>query len=77
MTYAGPDFDRILAEEEEIERRTRHFPVERIGYLCIQGYPNRICSGCTSACCEPVFAYPDPDIDGYDVQPAHDRYNNR
>lgn len=32
--------------------------VERIGYLCIQGYPRRICVGCTSACCEPVFAYP-------------------
>lgn len=34
-------------------------PVERIGYLCIQGHPNRICQGCTSACSEPVFAYPD------------------
>jgi hypothetical protein len=34
-------------------------PVEQIGYLCVQGYPKRICSGCTSACCEPVFAYLD------------------
>lgn len=33
--------------------------VERIGYLCIQGYPNRICGGCTSACREPVFAHPE------------------
>lgn len=48
--------------------------LERIGYLCIQGYPHRICSGCTSACNEPVFAYPEirrtkcpydhPDCDG-------------
>lgn len=29
--------------------------VYRIGYLCIQRYPNRICSGCTSACDEPVY----------------------
>lgn len=28
---------------------------KRLGYLCIQGYPNRICSGCTSGCCEPVY----------------------
>lgn len=32
--------------------------VEQIGYLCLQGHPHRICSGCTSACIEPVFAYP-------------------
>lgn len=36
-------------------------PTERIGYLCLQHYPNRICSGCTSACCEPVYAYPKRD----------------
>lgn len=33
--------------------------VEKIGYLCIQGHPRRICAGCTSACIEPVFAYPE------------------
>lgn len=33
--------------------------LEQIGYLCIQDHPHRICSGCTSACCEPVFAYPE------------------
>lgn len=33
--------------------------LERIGYLCLQRYPTRICQGCTSACSEPVFAYPE------------------
>lgn len=33
--------------------------LEPIGYLCIQNYPNRICKGCTSACAEQVFAYPE------------------
>lgn len=28
---------------------------ERVGYRCIQGYPSRICCGCTSGCWEPVF----------------------
>lgn len=32
--------------------------LERLGYLCIQGYPTRICGGCTSACCEPVYVEP-------------------
>lgn len=26
-----------------------------LGFLCIQGYPRRICSGCTSACSERVY----------------------
>lgn len=26
----------------------------RVGYRCIQDWPNRICCGCTSGC-EPVF----------------------
>lgn len=36
--------------------------VERTGYLCVQncgGKVRRICVGCTSACAEPVFAYPE------------------
>lgn len=32
-----------------------------IGYRCIQGYPNRVCSGCTTACNEPVAG---GDLDG-------------
>ncbi len=31
----------------------------RVGYRCIQGYPSRICSGCTSACSEAVFVEDD------------------
>lgn len=27
----------------------------QVGYLCIQGYPRRICIGCTSGCREPVY----------------------
>jgi hypothetical protein len=27
----------------------------QVGYLCIQKYPNRICSGCTTGCFERVF----------------------
>jgi len=30
--------------------------MERLGYLCIQSYPTRICLGCTSACSERVYA---------------------
>lgn len=26
-----------------------------IGYRCIQGYPDRVCSGCTTACNEPIM----------------------
>lgn len=37
--------------------------LEQIGRLCIQGYPNRICCGCTTGCIEPVFAYPIREID--------------
>lgn len=29
--------------------------MKKIGYLCIQGYPKRICVGCTSACATPVY----------------------
>jgi hypothetical protein len=38
--------------------------LERVGYLCIQDHPRRICRGCTSACCEPVFAYPEESPNG-------------
>lgn len=34
----------------------------RVGYRCIQGWSNRICSGCTSACSEPVFIEDDSPI---------------
>lgn len=29
--------------------------VKQVGYLCIQNYPKRICGGCTSGCCQPVY----------------------
>lgn len=36
----------------------------KIGYLCIQKYPKRICGGCTSACDVPVYVEDDvaPDV---------------
>lgn len=35
--------------------------VRAVGFLCIQGYPRRICSGCTSACSERVYVEAEPD----------------
>lgn len=58
--YVGDPFDdeaeaeAALVSLKGLEAST----LERIGFLCIQGHPNRICPGCTSACREPVFAYP-------------------
>ena len=33
----------------------------RLGYLCIQGYPHRICSGCTTACNQAVYVFQWPE----------------
>jgi hypothetical protein len=37
--------------------------VQSIGYLCIQGYPSRICAGCTSACDQTVAVVYESDDD--------------
>lgn len=55
--------DEHHCQNPECSKYLRPELLEQIGYLCIQGYPNRICSGCTSACREPVFAYRESQTD--------------
>lgn len=47
----------LVAANWVLGRRLRRLPGHLVyaGRLCIQGWPNRVCVGCTSACWQGVY----------------------